>query len=116
MNKNDIKLLIVVILIIIILFILIYFNNDKGNIVKVYYENDLIKTINLKTNNIYYVNGYNGEVVIEVKDNMIRVISEKSENNLCSKQGFIKNKGESITCLPNKIIITIVGNIDTVVE
>ena len=64
MNKNDIKLLIVVILIIIILFILIYFNNDKGNIAKVYYENDLIKTINLKTNNIYYFNGYNGEVVI----------------------------------------------------
>ena len=79
MNKNDIKLLIVVILIIIILFILIYFNNDKGNIAKVYYENDLIKTINLKTNNIY-------------KDNIL------------------------YNTKANKIIITIDGNIDTVVE
>lgn len=114
MNKNDIKLLIIVILIIIVLFICFYRNN--GTVAKVYYKSDLIKTINLKYDNTYTVTGENGEVVIEVKNNMIRVIQENSDKHLCSKQGFIKNKNETITCLPNKILIIIDGDIDTVVE
>lgn len=116
MNKNDYKMLIIIILLIVIMFCFIYFNKNSGNTAKVYYKNDLIKTINLKYDNIYKVTGENGEIVIEVKNNMIRVVQENSDKHLCSKQGFIKNKNETITCLPNKILITIDGDVDTVVE
>ena len=107
MNKNDIKLVLILLFIILAFFTYKSINNSKDKIAKVYYNDKLIKTISLNEDNIYTVEGYNGEVVIEVKNNKIRVIEETSEKNLCSKQGY----GDVIVCLPNKIVIK-VENVD----
>lgn len=107
MNRNDIKLIIIVLVITIILFSLSLFQK-KANIARkanVYHENDLILEIDLSINKTYEVAGDNGKVVIEVLNNQIRVVEENSPYHLCSKQGFISNSGQSIICLPNKIII-----------
>ena len=103
MNKNDIKLVLILLFIILAFFTYKSINNSKDKIAKVYYNDKLIKTISLNEDNIYTVEGYNGEVVIEVKNNKIRVIEETSEKNLCSKQGY----GDVIVCLPNKIVIKV---------
>jgi len=112
MNKKDIILILIIIL---ISFLLIMNKNKKqANIAYVYYDNDLILQIDLSKDNTYKVNGNNGEVVIEVKENKIRVNEENSPYHLCSKQGYISKQGESIVCLPNKIIIKLPNNdIDT---
>ena len=104
MNKNDIKLVVIVLIIIILLFSLTLFRK-KANIANVYYENELILEIDLSINKIYEVDGYNGKVKIEVLNNQIIVVEENSPYHLCSKQGFVSKSGESIICLPNKIII-----------
>lgn len=116
MNKNDIKLIIIVLVIIIIFFSLSLFQK-KASIANVYYANDLILEIDLSINKTYEVEGDNGKVVIEVLDNQIRVVEENSPYHLCSKQGFISNSGQSIICLPNKIIIELPNNeLDTEVS
>lgn len=104
MNRNDIKLIIIILVITIILFSLSLFQK-KASIANVYHENDLILEIDLSINKTYEVDGDNGKVVIEVLNKQIRVIAENSPYHLCSKQGFISNSGQSIVCLPNKIII-----------
>lgn len=117
MNKNDLKLIIIVLIIIAILFGFYFITKKEAKTAYVYYESNLVKTIDLSINNKYIVNGFNGEVEIEVKDNQIRVIRETSPYHLCSKQGFISNSNQSIICLPNKIVIEISGEeIDTVVR
>ena len=113
MNKNDIKLILFLVMIIATFFIFNRFNNNKEKVANVYYQNDLIKTISLSIDGKYSVNGDNGEVLIEVKDNKIRVIQENSDKNLCSKQGY----SEIIVCLPNKIVIKVENNeLDGVVK
>ena len=104
MNKNDIKLIIIVFIVIILLFSLTLFKKD-AYIANVYYENNLVLEIDLNVDNIYEVQGYNGKVIIEVLNNQIRVVEENSPYHLCSKQGFVSKSGESIICLPSKIII-----------
>lgn len=104
MNKNDIKLVVIVLIVIVLLFSLSVFRK-KANIANVYYENELILEIDLSINKTYEVDGYNGKVTIEVLNNQIRVVEENSPYHLCSKQGFVSKSGESIICLPNKIII-----------
>ena len=104
MNKNDIKLVVIVLIVIVLLFSLTLFRK-KANIANVYYENDLILEIDLSINKTYEVDGYNGKVKIEVLNNQIRVVEENSTYHLCSKQGCVSKSGESIICLPNKIII-----------
>lgn len=108
MNKSDLKLLIILISIIVLFFLLKYIYFSNNNYAYVYYENNLIKTIDLSINKEYKVDGYNGEVIIEVKDKKIRVKKETSPLHICSKQGY--SNSIPIICLPNKIIIKLVNN------
>lgn len=103
MNKSDIKLVLILLIIVLFFFLFKGTNNSKEKIAKVYYNDKLIKIISLSVDDKYSVDGYNGEVVMEVKDNKIKVIEETSERNLCSKQGY----GDVIVCLPNKIVIKV---------
>lgn len=107
MNKNDIKLILIVMFIVIISFVIIFINRGKGETATVYYEDKIIKKIDLSTDGEYTVSGYLGDVVLEVKDNRIRVKEENSNNHICSKEGYISDKGSSLICLPNKIIVKI---------
>jgi len=101
MNKSDIKLILIILIFSFLL--LIFMNNKKNNYAFVYYDNKEILKIDLNINKDYSVNGFNGEVIIEVKDNKLRVKKEDSPQHICSKQGFV-DKG-SVVCLPNKIVI-----------
>lgn len=103
MNKNDYKLILIIFIISISFFVYYNIYNSKNKVAKVYYENKLIKELPLNINKEYTVSGYNGDVVIEVYNNKVRVIKETSKRNLCSKQGY----SNIIVCLPNKIIIKV---------
>ena len=105
MNKNDWILIGTILILSGALFLIYFLNKSTANIAYVYHANDLIMTIDLTIDKQYEVNGDNGIVKIEVVDNKIRVIEENSPRHLCSKQGVISNSGQSIICLPNKIII-----------
>lgn len=107
MNKKD-WLLIIIVIILSLLFI--FSSKISADVAYVYYESDLILTIDLNINKIYEVNGYNGIVKIEVNNKSIRVVEENSDKHICSRQGYIKNEGESIVCLPNKIVIELKSN------
>ena len=110
MNKYDIWLSIALIVCSLVLYFLFQGNN---NYAYVYYDKELILTVDLSVEKEYKVVGYNGELVLEVKDNKLRVKKEESNYHLCSKQGFT-NRG-SIVCLPNKIVIEFKNNeLDTV--
>jgi len=112
MNRSDIKLIIILLFISIIL--LLFLRIKDNNYAYVYYDNSLVLKIDLKDDNTYKVDGFNGEVIIEVKDNRLRVLEENSPLHICSKQGFTNNG--SIVCLPNKIVITFDNeNLDTIV-
>lgn len=108
MNKSDIKLMIIISLIcIIIILSLNLFKNGNSKYATVYYDTKEILKIDMSINHIYEVNAYNGKVKIEVKNNKIRVVEEKSPLHLCSKQGYITNSYETIVCMPNKLVIEI---------
>ena len=109
MNNSDIKLIIIVIFIISIFLIIMKITSKEGNTATVYYEDKIILTIDLTKDKEYTVKGYQGDVVLEVKNNKIRVKEENSYNHICSKEGYISESGKSLICLPNKIIIKIDG-------
>ena len=50
-----------------------------------------------------------GEMIIEIKDNKVRVKKEESPYHYCSIQGWVDRVGRPIVCLPNSVIVTIVG-------
>lgn len=109
MNRKDIKLVIILFCIVIVIFFVIKFNKKEGNMAEVYYEDKLILSIDLNKNGEYVVDGELGDVVLEVRDNKIRVKKENSPKNICSKEGYISDSSRTLICLPNKIVVKVVG-------
>ena len=50
-----------------------------------------------------------GDMIIEIKDKKVRVKKEESPLHYCSMQGWVDNVAKPIVCLPNAVIITIMG-------
>lgn len=84
------------------------FSNEKKALI--YKNNNLIKEINLaqkKTINI-------DKMELEVKEGSIRVLKSDCPRKFCKHTGWIKNPAQTIICVPNKILIEIVGISDDV--
>ena len=113
MNKNDIKMLLIVSACILVLLTFQLFKKN-ATYAYVYHGSELVLKVDLGINKSYIVIGDNGEVKISVNNHRIKVDNETSTYHLCSKQGYISKKGESIICLPNRIIIELPNeDIDT---
>lgn len=112
LNKYDIILTITVFVIslIFISFIKIYSTDNKY--ANVYYQNQLVHTFDLSNKEYqkYEIEATNGLVVIESKDGLVRVVSETSQNNICSIQGWSNSVAIPIVCLPNDLYIKITGD------
>ena len=52
-------------------------------------------------------------MTIEIKDNKVRVSKEESPKNYCSKQGWVSSVATPIVCLPNAVVVTIIGENDS---
>ena len=50
-----------------------------------------------------------GDFVIEVKNNKIRVVRANTPRELCVKRGFI-GPGEEVVCLPIRVVISVSGS------
>jgi len=110
MNKSDVKVILIFLLIVVVGFIVMHISSKEGNIVEVYYRDNIVLTMNLDVDNEYIVDGDLGEVVIEVKDRKVRVKKENSPRNICSKEGYISDSSRPLICLPNNIVIKIVSS------
>jgi hypothetical protein len=55
------------------------------------------------------VEGPEGKTIVEIQRNRVRISDSPCPNKLCIKQGWI-DRG-AVVCLPNKVIVTIRGNL-----
>ena len=55
------------------------------------------------------VEGYQGDSYLEVRDGRVRMVDSACPDKLCVKTGWISSPGESIVCLPNRVVIEIVS-------
>ena len=91
-----------------------YYLKNSNHRAVVKYNNKEIMALNLKENKLVILKKENypfllGDIHIEVKNNKIAVVKEKSPNHYCSKMGFVGESIKPIICQPNKIIILIEG-------
>lgn len=52
----------------------------------------------------------NGLIIVEIKDKKVRVKQSDCPDKICVKRGWIEKPGQFIICMPNKLIVKIVGN------
>lgn len=91
-----------------------------GTVAEIYQNGELIKTIHLDTVTQDYsftVEGENGIYnVIEVHHGEIGISEASCPDGLCVNMGFIHSSAFPVTCLPNKLVIKIVNETNSVEE
>ncbi len=111
--RNDLILIGCIILVALMLLIGIYSCGTKDNLVAyVYHNNELVLTIDLSTleeETIFYVDGDVNTVSIVASNKGIRISEAGCKDNVCVNQGIINNSSQTITCLPNRIVIKLEG-------
>jgi len=110
-KKSDI-MIIFLILVLSIMFTIgyKYINSDKSAVAEIYYNSQLVKTVELDTGvDQTFRIPQNEHVLIHLdKDGTIRFEESDCPDQVCVRAGKIGMVGESAACLPNKIIIKII--------
>ncbi len=82
-------------------------NNNNGETVEISLNGEVIYNLPLDEDRTIEIEGI-GKVIIA--DSTVKLIESTCPDHLCELQGEISSAGESIICLPNKLIITIKGD------
>ena len=107
--KRDFILAATMLVIGIIAYLCMKFLPENGNEVKVYVDGKETATYSLKDDGIYSINGKNGNNTLVIKGGEAMMKDADCPDRLCVKQGSISKNGESIVCLPHKVIVTVTG-------
>lgn len=113
-RKNDLILIAVIVVIAAAGFIFYSINKKETgpqDKVQILINASLYKEVNLNEDQTIEITE-DGEVknVVEIKDNKVSVIEANCPDQVCIHQKTIEKDGEMIICLPNKVVVTIVGS------
>ena len=107
MKKRDFILIGAIIVIIAISIAVITLTKKDGAYVIVRVDGDQVAKYSLSVDGEYELNG--GTNVLRIKDGKAYLTSASCPDHLCVKQGKIDQTGETITCLPNRLTVTVYG-------
>ncbi len=108
--KGDLLIIAFVLILALAVFVLSLPKNYNTNRVEIYLDGVLMhtysldkdtqKTIEIEDN---YLN------TIQINGDEVAVIASTCSDNICENTGYISKSGEVIVCLPNRLLIQIVG-------
>ncbi len=108
-KKRDIVLAAVLLVLGISGVIILKYGLHKGSYAEVYIDDKPVKTINMDVDDEYVFHTEQGENVVAVKDGKIEMKSADCPDKVCVRMGAKNRSGETITCLPHKLVVEVHG-------
>ena len=109
LRKRDIILCIVLIAVGITCWLVMWFVLPAGNTADVYIDGKLVQTIDMTVDDAYEFSTDRGSNTVVVESGKIRVSGADCPDKVCVDMGWKSRRGETITCLPHKLVIEIQG-------
>ncbi len=108
--KNDIVLILALLLLALLAWGALRLTKKPGGEAVVTVDGVLVATLPLSIEARLPVGAERGFLnVVEVADGRVRVVDADCPDRLCVRQGWIRYDGESIVCLPHKLVVSIRG-------
>lgn len=91
--------------------------SDDSNNAVVKIDGQTVYTLSLNKDTSITVDGYNGgKNTITIKDGTAYMQEADCPDHLCVKSGSISKTGETVVCLPHRVVIEIKGSKDSGVD
>lgn len=103
LKKGDIVIIVSVLAMILASSALLFLGKESGRTVTVKENNEVVYKGSLYENKVIELEGN----TVEIKDGAVTVAQADCKNQICVNHAAITKKGESIICLPNKVIAEI---------
>lgn len=87
-------------------------NKHDSLYVEVYSQGKLFKKLPLKKDSekvTFTVKNEIGENVVEINNGQVKVIDADCYDKICVKAHAISKPGESLICLPHKVVVRVIG-------
>lgn len=112
---SDIILVGVLLLVSLSVFLIWYLNGTDGSTAVVSVDGEVVAEYSLEIDGVYYLNDGTNVLVIEDGSAYIREANCPGYQD-CVETGRISRVGETIVCLPNKLVVEIVGEGDELIQ
>ena len=107
MKKRDIILIASILVVAIAVLLIVELTKEEGAGVVVKVDGGEVAEYSLSKNGTYPLNG--GTNILVIEDGRAYLSDANCPDKLCVHQGKISRTGEVITCLPNKLTVTVFG-------
>lgn len=115
LKKNDWLVLIVVLSAAAFIFFVCYFVGDEHpGYVTVRIDGEITETYDLSEDQVVEING--GTNTMKIENHSVDMTEADCPDKLCVHQKAISKNNENIICLPNKVVIQIVSQDESVID
>lgn len=108
-KKRDIVLAAVLLILGVTGVLIVKYGLKSGNTADVYIDDKLVQTIDLSVDDEYTFQTDKGSNTVEVRDGAVSMKSADCPDKVCVRMGTKNRNGETITCLPHKLVIEVHG-------
>lgn len=113
-GRNDIILIFFLVAGSIITALILYMPLVKGEYVNVYVDGSLRGVYLLSEDTTVDIEGYGGgKNVLVIEDGSAYIKEASCPDKLCVHQGRINKEGRELVCLPNRVVVRIIGKEDS---
>ena len=112
MIKRDLILIASILIVAIALFLVVEMTKEEGAGVTVKVDGIEVAEYSLAKNGTHSLNG--GTNILVIEDGKAYLSDANCPDKLCVHQGKISMTGETITCLPNKLTVTVFGTEESI--
>lgn len=116
-KRNDFILIGVVVILAIGVIVFTNMNKVAGSKVRITINGEEYKTLSLEEDTTLVIEGENGESnTLAIKDGKVDMIDANCPDKLCVKEREIMYEHETITCLPNRVVLEIIDGEENEVD
>ena len=112
-GKNDIILLLILLAVAVAGIYFFYFRRaEQGNQVQIMVDGEVFGTYSQTDEQEIKIPNASGITtnILSIKDGKAKMIDADCPDKLCEYQNAISQSGETIVCLPNKVIVIVAGD------
>ncbi len=110
-RKHDLILIGFIFILFLLILLVVRFTKRDGSMVTVSIDGEVKESFPLSKDLEYTIDGYDGgRNTLIIKDGKAYLQESSCPDHLCEKMGEIGNVGESIICLPNRVVVEITGD------